>query len=93
MFEHVKKIITRRIITTINNENISVELDTLCIHGENDVFFPEEHTRFISDSLVRGEYSLIRNCGHEIHKDNPDEFLDKTCIFFSKVLARDCCVD
>lgn len=71
----------------------SIQCPTLCIHGENDVFYPEEHTRFISDSLVRGEYSLMRNCGHEIHKDNPDEFLDKTCIFFSKVLARDCCVD
>jgi UPF0271 protein len=35
MFEHAKKIITRRILTTINNENISVEFDTLCIHGDS----------------------------------------------------------
>ena len=35
MFEHVKKIITRKIIKTINNDNISVEFDTLCIHGDS----------------------------------------------------------
>ena len=35
MFEHVKKIINDKIITSINNKNISVEFDTLCIHGDS----------------------------------------------------------
>lgn len=35
MFEHVKKIINDQIITSINNKNMSVEFDTLCIHGDS----------------------------------------------------------
>ena len=35
MFEHVKKIINDQIITSINIKNMSVEFDTLCIHGDS----------------------------------------------------------
>ncbi len=35
MFEHVKKIINDQIITSINNKNMLVEFDTLCIHGDS----------------------------------------------------------
>ena len=35
MFEHVKKIINDQIITSINNKNMSVEFDILCIHGDS----------------------------------------------------------
>lgn len=35
MFQHVKKIIINKTISTINNESISVEFDTLCIHGDS----------------------------------------------------------
>ena len=35
MFEHVKKIINDQIITSVNNKNMSVEFDTLCIHGDS----------------------------------------------------------
>ncbi|MGY8946443.1 MAG: 5-oxoprolinase subunit PxpA [Flavobacteriales bacterium] len=35
MFQHVNKIINDKIITTIDNKNIPIEFDTLCIHGDS----------------------------------------------------------
>ena len=35
MFEHVNKMITNKIITSIDNKNIPIEFDTLCIHGDS----------------------------------------------------------
>ena len=51
-----------------------VECPVLTIHGEHDIFFPESHTRFIAEGLSRGTHRLLRNAGHEIHKDQPDAF-------------------
>ncbi len=56
MFQHVKKIINNKIITTIDNKNISVEFDTLSIHGDSPNAI----------SLIRDLHLKFKNIGIKI---------------------------
>ena len=52
-----------------------IQCPCLCIHGEKDIFFPEDHTRMISESMINSEMKLVQDAGHEVHKDKKDEWL------------------
>ena len=53
----------------------------LVVHGENDIFYPRRHSELISMSCGReggsnSEFVEIPSVGHEIHKENPESFMD-----------------
>ena len=63
-----------------------IQCPCLCIHGENDVFFPEIHTRMINEHIVNSEMRIIKGAGHEIHKDKKDEWLKITMGWLQQLL-------
>jgi len=62
----------------------NIQCPCLCIHGQNDIFFPIEHTRMIGEMLARGEVKVIENAGHEIHKDRRKKWLEITLGWLAK---------
>ena len=61
-----------------------VQCPVLVVHGAEDIFFPVEHSEHIAAGCARGELAVIRDAGHEVHREAPDEFADLALRFLSR---------
>jgi proline iminopeptidase len=49
---------------------------SLLICGEFDPVFSVGHIKYYEDNIVNGKVAIVKNCGHFIHTDSADEYIE-----------------
>lgn len=62
----------------------SINIPTLIICGEEDVFTPCEYSKYLNEHIRNSELVLLNNAGHISPLDQPDIFNQKVVEFFRK---------
>jgi pimeloyl-ACP methyl ester carboxylesterase len=62
-----------------------LQMPTLLIWGENDLIFPKTQAEAAVKQLQQGHLSIIPDCGHIPHLEQPDRFVAALDEFLSKI--------
>ncbi len=70
------------------NELSSIRMETLIIHGRDDLLFPPEESISILQTIPNSSIALIEGAAHSIHMENPDEFNKDVLRFLHQIKVQ-----
>lgn len=65
----------------------SIRVPTLIVQGEIDTAFPPSHGQGMKDGIPNSELVVIREAGHSLHREKPQEFNPVVLDFLARVEA------
>ena len=75
---------TKEEIENLKDKLTSISIPTLLIAGENDNQAPARMMQRMSENIKNSQLVIIKDCGHLINIEKPDDFNDAIKEFFIK---------